>query len=107
MQLASLYHVNDAFREVRDVAHFSLLDNCSYKATGDLLVFSTSRNTAGSLMGAANQKTWEFRHWMDRVIDTSADYISHQQVRINFYTPKTDTFYAKLNHAKLESSLFY
>lgn len=107
MQLTSLYHVNDAFREVRDVVNLRLFDNYSCKAADSLSVTSISHNTAEKLIGVSSQKTGEFRHWVNRLIDTSADQIVYQQAQINFHAPETNIDYEGLNLIKSKSNLFY
>lgn len=99
--------MNDAFREVRDVVNLRLFDNYNCKAADSLSVTSISHNTAEKLMGVSSQKTGEFRHWMDRLIDISADQIVHQHAQINFHAPETDINYEKLNLIKPKSNLFY
>lgn len=99
--------MNEAFREVRDVVNFNLFDNYNCKATDSLSISSISHNTADRLMRVPSQKTQEFRNWMDKVIDTSANYIARQQAHINIHAPKTDISYENQKLIKPKSNLFY
>ncbi|GAA5796949.1 hypothetical protein HPULCUR_002327 [Helicostylum pulchrum] len=85
--LTSLFHVNSAFKETKDMVEFYPSKGYTWKTAPETSAAAKKTSTEKGVLRA--QETQAFRHWMDRSIETSS--IKVMQARQAIDTPEEDT----------------